>query len=264
MKTITISSKRNHWLKALMAFISCLLLITFPPSCQVDEAERNSKLDMDLLSSSELYKMDKPKPKPKQGRIIDIEKNVYKTVKIGDQWWMAENLKSTKYNDGRSIPNVIDNTEWINLTTEGYCWYDNDISNKVTYGTLYNWFSVRNGNLCPIGWHVPSDIEWLILINFLGGEDVAGGKLKETGTTLWIYPNSGATNKSGFTALPSGDRIGADGSIYNLGGYSIYWSSDEATFTLAINRVLVFDNTNFRIGYDNKTAGFSVRCIKNN
>jgi uncharacterized protein (TIGR02145 family) len=259
MKTITNYLKRTCFSKVAVAFLICLFSLTIP-SCQKDNADRAFSPDSYLKPSSDSHKKDKPKPK--YGRIIDVERNVYKTVQIGDQWWMAENLKSTKYNDRRAIPNIKDNTEWINLSTEAYCYYNNDISYKCTYGTLYNWYSVRNGSLCPTGWHVPSDMEWVTLINFLGGESVAGAKLKQTGTDLWLYPNSGATNESGFTALPSGDRIGADGSFYNLNGYAIYWTSDEATFSLAINRVLVFDDTNFRIGYDNKTAGFSVRCVK--
>jgi uncharacterized protein (TIGR02145 family) len=191
------------------------------------------------------------------------EDEVYKIVKIGTQIWMAENLKSTKYIDWSPILNVTNNTEWINLTTDAYCWYENNaFSYKAIYGALYNWYTVNTGKLCPSGWHVPSDDEWLTLIDFLGGESVAGGKLKEIGNTHWLPPNTDATNESGFTALPSGNRIGADGRFYNLGSFACFWSSDESSLTQAINRVLVCNETNFRIGYDNKTAGFSVRCLK--
>jgi len=197
--------------------------------------------------------------------VADSEGNKYKIIIIGNQVWMAENLKATKYNDGTSISLVTNNTAWINLTSPGYCWYNNDQStNKYTYGILYNWYTISTGKLCPTGWHVPTDAEWVTLITYLGGENIAGGKLKESGTTHWQSPNTGATNESGFTALPSGDRIGADGSFYNLNGYVIYWSSDQLSFTQAIDRVLVFNDTNFRTGYDNMTAGFSVRCIKDN
>jgi uncharacterized protein (TIGR02145 family) len=259
MKQIINFLKRAHLFRGTLAYLGCLFFLILS-SCEKSKPDQAYFNRMDKNPPSESLKKDKPK----HGKVTDIEKNIYKTVQIGGQWWMAENLKSTKYNDGSPIPEVTDNSDWINLTTEGYCWYDNDISNKKTFGALYNWFTVRNGNLCPKGWHIPSDMEWITLIDFLGGEGVAGGKLKETGTIHWIYPNSGATNESGFTALASGDRIGADGSFYNLYGYAIYWSSDEASYDLAINRVLVFDDTNFRIGYDNKTAGFSVRCIRNN
>ena len=197
--------------------------------------------------------------------IADFEGNIYNTTKIGNQIWMKENLKSTKLNDGTNILSGTDNPTWISLTIPAYCWYNNDATSyKNLYGALYNWFTVETGKLCPTGWHIPSDGEWFTLIDFLGGENVAGGILKETGNTHWTAPNTGATDEYGFSALPSGDRIGADGGFYNLGGYAIYWSSDQSSSTQAINRVLVFNDSNFRIGYDNKTAGFSVRCIKDN
>jgi uncharacterized protein (TIGR02145 family) len=195
--------------------------------------------------------------------ISDIEGNTYNTVNIGTQVWMKENLKVTKLNDGTSIPVETNNSAWISLTSPAYCWYNNDMtSNKNTYGALYNWFAVETGKLCPAGWHVPSDYEWYSLIDFLGGEGVAGGKLKESSNTHWTAPNTGATDEYGFKALPAGDRIGADGSFYNLGDYAIYWSSDPSSSTEAIDRVLVNNGTNFRIGYDNMTAGFSIRCVK--
>jgi uncharacterized protein (TIGR02145 family) len=113
-----------------------------------------------------------------------------------------------------------------------------------------------------MGWHVPSNEEWYALIFLLGGENIAGGKLKETGTSHWLSPNTGATNETGFNAVPSGGRIGVDGSFNNIGGYAIYWTPNPSSDTKAINRVLVFDNANLRIGFDNKFAGFSVRCVK--
>ena len=187
----------------------------------------------------------------------------YAVVLIGNQLWMAENLKATQYNDGSPIPQLTANQSWITTTDGAYCWYDNDEATyKQTYGALYNWYAVDTGILSPKGWHIPSNTEWLTLIDYLGGENIAGSKLKEAGTSHWLSPNTGATNESKFTALPAGDRIGADGTFYNIYGYAIFWSSDGPTETLGINRVLVFDDTNFRIGYDNKFAGFSVRCVK--
>ncbi|MBI5010148.1 MAG: fibrobacter succinogenes major paralogous domain-containing protein, partial [Bacteroidia bacterium] len=138
-------------------------------------------------------------------QVSDIDGNVYQTVTIGTQVWMKENLKTTKLNDGIALPNVIDNAAWAALTTTGYCWYNNDATTyKSTYGALYNWYAVNTGKLCPIGWHVPSDDEWTLLTTFRGGYSVAGGKLKETGTLHWTSPNTGATNETGFTALPGG------------------------------------------------------------
>ena len=151
------------------------------------------------------------------GTITDVDNNLYNTVKIGTQVWMAENLKTTKYNDGTSIPNVTDNTVWSALITGAYCDYNNTPSISTTYGRMYNGYSVDNNiatkvasnggkNVCPTGWHVPSNAEWITLTSYLGGESVAGGKLKETGTMHWLTPNSGATNESGFTALAGGRR----------------------------------------------------------
>lgn len=132
--------------------------------------------------------------------IADADGNTYKIIKIGDQVWTAENLRTTRYNDGTEIPLVTDYTAWTNLTTPAYAWTNNDIGNKSVYGALYNWFAVKTCKLCPSGWHVPTDAEWTILENHLGGISVAGGKMKETGTEHWFAPNTDATNESGFTA----------------------------------------------------------------
>lgn len=193
--------------------------------------------------------------------VTDIDGNVYHTVTIGSQIWTVENLKTTKLNDGSSIPNVTDNTAWIALITPGYCWYDNDISNKKDYGALYNWFAVNTGKLTPKGWHIPSDEEWQSLVNYLGGEDVAKGKLKEIGTIHWNSPNTNATNLSGFTALPGGsiEDIGFN-SLRNLGGW---WSSTENEGCGAWYYRLF--NTNSTLGMRDcyyRRTGFSVRCIK--
>jgi uncharacterized protein (TIGR02145 family) len=185
--------------------------------------------------------------------ISDIEGNVYHIVTIGTQVWMAENLKTTRYSNGTSIPLVTDNSAWGNLTTPGYCWYNNDEATyKNTYGALYNWYTINTGNLCPTGWHVPTDAEWTTLTTYLGGESVAGGKLKETGTAHWTSPNIGATNESGFTALPGGDRI-YDGTFYTIGSYGWWWSEGDAR--------RLRDGNVFRSNSD-KRDGFSVRCLR--
>lgn len=139
--------------------------------------------------------------------IIDIEGNVYQTVIIGTQVWMAENLRTTKYNDGSSIPLVTEAAAWDDLNSPGYCWYDNDsINYKDTYGALYNWNAINTGKLAPVGWHVATDADWTTLTTYLGGDSIAGGKLKEQGTSHWAIPNTGASNTSGFTGLPAGFR----------------------------------------------------------
>ncbi|HEY5141428.1 MAG TPA: fibrobacter succinogenes major paralogous domain-containing protein, partial [Methylococcales bacterium] len=184
-----------------------------------------------LLSSCK--KKDSSTSDPTTGTVTDHDGNVYKTVKIGQQWWMAENLKTITYNNGISIPLVTDSATWRNLTTPGYCWLSNDISYKNVYGALYNWYTVNTGKLAPTGWHVSSDAEWTILTDFLGGIGVAGGKLKAIGTIeaatgLWFAPNTDATNESGFSALPAGVRFD-DGHFYlDYMGHLGYWYSSTA------------------------------------
>jgi len=192
--------------------------------------------------------------------VVDIEGNTYSIVKIGDQLWMGENLKTTKYNDGISIPLEKNDIAWNNLSTTSFCWFDN---NKAmygdTYGALYNWHAVNTNKLCPIGWHVPTDEEWITLVDFLGGEDVAGGKLKETGTSHWNSPNEGADNSSGFTGLPGGSRSDL---FHSLGDGGRWWSStqfdDINAWALSVNYTYT---STFWYNYT-KSHGYSVRCIR--
>lgn len=195
-------------------------------------------------------------------QISDIDGNVYNIVNIGAQVWMKENLKTTKYKDGTAIPLVTNNTEWSALATPAYCWYNNDEATyKAVYGALYNWHTVNTGKLCPTGWHVPTDAEWTTLTTYLGGESVAGGKLKETGTIHWTTPNTGATNESGFTALPGGYRE-LDGSFKTINYNGNWWSSTEASTSHVWYRGL-YETTTVRSSHA-KGVGFSVRCIKDN
>jgi uncharacterized protein (TIGR02145 family) len=191
--------------------------------------------------------------------------NVYNAVTIGTQVWLKENLKTTKYNDGTSITLVTNDTEWSELTTPGYCWYNNDQSQfGITYGALYNWYTINTGKLCPAGWHVPTYGEWTILITYLGGGNVAGGKLKEAGTTHWSSPNTGAINDTGFTALPGGSRVIA-GPFIDIGKTGSWWSSSvsESVGTIALGMYTVFDQNYFGdFGGANKQWGFSVRCLR--
>jgi uncharacterized protein (TIGR02145 family) len=196
------------------------------------------------------------------GTITDIDNNAYKTIRIGNQMWMAENLKVTRFTDGTSIANVFDNNAWANLTGPGYCWYNNDFVNfKDTYGAIYNYYSVANGNLCPDGWHVPTDAEWSTLTTFLGGESIAGEKLKEAGTTHWTSPNTGATNETGFTSLPGGYRI-EGGNFYWIGIRGNWWTSTRDNYSWL--RSMFYNASNVeRAGYQDMTEGFSVRCLMN-
>lgn len=195
------------------------------------------------------------------GIVIDIDGNVYKTVTIGSQVWMAENLNTTKYNDGTAIPNVTDNTVWAAVAAGAYCWNNNDEAiYKATYGALYNWYAVNTGKLCPTGWHIPIDVEWTTLITYLGGRRVAGGKLKEEGTTHWETPNNGATNSSGFTSLPGGYRY-HDGTFFIVGYNAHWWSSTEVGTNDAWYTSMHYDRRNVISFFDDKTLGYSVRCV---
>ncbi|MDP3003129.1 MAG: fibrobacter succinogenes major paralogous domain-containing protein [Bacteroidales bacterium] len=196
--------------------------------------------------------------------VTDIDGNVYNTVTIGTQVWMKENLKTIKYNDGTAIPLVTDGAAWVALSTPGYCWYNNDAATyKATFGALYNWYTVNTGKLCPSGWHVPSDAELTTLTTYLGGEIVAGGKLKETGTTHWLSPNTGATNESGFTALPGSNRTEI-GTFYSFGYNGNWWSSTVYSTTDAWYRNMNYSYSDVYRNYYPKIHGFSVRCLRDN
>ncbi|MDD5530360.1 MAG: FISUMP domain-containing protein [bacterium] len=192
----------------------------------------------------------------------DADSNHYAVVQIGTQVWMAENLETTKYRDASSIPNVIDNTQWSNLTTGAYCHYNNDTNEGNIFGHLYNWYVVADShNMCPVGWHVPADSEWTILTDCLGGEVVAGGKLKENCTTFWQSPNTGATNESGFSALPGGYCCDSNGSFLDRGHYGYWWASTEYCGAYA-SRVLYYNYADaYRYG-NYERCGFSIRCVK--
>ncbi len=193
--------------------------------------------------------------------VTDIDGNVYDAITIGGQIWMKENLKTVRYNDGTTIPLQTDNTTWYNLTTAAYCFYNNDPTTyKDTYGALYNWYAVNTMKLCPTGWHVPANAEWTTLINFLGGVQLAGGKMKEVGTTHWNSPNTG-TNESGFTALPGGDREynGLFGWI-NIMGY--LWSTTEFGTTSGWQIMISYSSDNANQNYDYLSFGKSVRCLR--
>jgi len=194
---------------------------------------------------------------------VDYDGNVYDTVKIGTQVWLKQSLKTTHYSNGDPITLVTNNATWASLTTEAYCWYNNDYAAYgVTYGALYNWYAVSDSrNICPVGWHVPNDTEWNTLITYLGSN--SGGKMKETGITHWSAPNTGATNESGFNGLPSGFRQEADGSFGYVGYYFECWGSTESNASSANDHELYYNNTGVYSVSLSKRYGFVVRCIKN-
>jgi len=198
--------------------------------------------------------------------VTDADGNVYQTIKIGDQIWMQENLKTTKYNDGTPIPNGIENHAWLNLA-DSYCFHSNTLNNKNKYGALYNWKAVITGKLCPKGWHIPNDAEWTVLVNMLGGENNAGGKMKEImsddNVSSWTAPNVGATNESGFSARAVGHRE-PTGGFSSVGKDCFFWTSTEdvANKTWAWCRTLSNDNTTIGRFSISKASGVSVRCVK--
>ena len=175
---------------------------------------------------------------------------------------MVKNLEVTTYRNGDPIPQVTDPAAWGLLSTGAWCYYNNNSANGPVYGKLYNWYAVNDPRgLAPAGWHVPSDAEWTTLSTCLGGDLIAGGPMKEIGTTHWTPPNTGATNTSGFTGLPGGFR-GGRGSFYDVGNFGYWWSSTETSTTNAWNRTLYYNNGNINRLNDDKQDGFSVRCLR--
>jgi len=201
------------------------------------------------------------------GACIDIDGNVYETVQIGEQLWMAENLKVTHYNNEDEIAYPSDE-DWGSFNEGQYGVYDNDSSNAVIYGNLYNWYTVDDDRgVCPGGWHVPSDDEYTILTDYLGGESVAGGTLKDTGTIedgdgLWYSPNEGASNESGFTGLPAGYRYFNSGYYYSMGSSGYFWSSSEFNSSKSWFRALSYSSSNVHRDGTNKQRGLSIRCLQ--
>jgi uncharacterized protein (TIGR02145 family) len=204
------------------------------------------------------------------GTMTDQDGNTYRTIVIGSQTWMAENLRTTKYRNGEDIPEEKENSAWANLKTGVYC---NPVSIDsieivATYGRLYNWYAVSDSrNLAPLGWHVCTDDDLKVLIDYLGGSRVAGGKLKEAGTTHWSL-SIDATNETGFTALPAGYLN--PGSYINPGdffaiGYSLYgyyWSATEVNNNEASKWTLVYNGGSIWFYQNSKEYGCSVRCVK--
>ena len=181
-------------------------------------------------------------------------------VRIGTQIWMIKNLNVSRYRNGDPIPQVTDETQWANLMSGAWCYYNNESSKGIIYGKLYNWYAINDPRgLCPTGYHIPTDAEWTVLTTFLGGEVVAGGKMKAL--TSWFSPNNEATNSSGFTGLAGGCRndMGIFSGIYNNG---TWWSSSEYVPSYAYSRSLSFYYGNAYQYIYGKTNGFSVRCLK--
>jgi uncharacterized protein (TIGR02145 family) len=197
-----------------------------------------------------------------QGQTVtDSDGNIYTTIPIGKQVWFAENLKTTKFNDGSTITLIKDQFAWKNNKKPAYCWFNNDISNKDNYGALYNFHVVETGKICPKEWRVPSDADWNILISELGPEEMAGDKLKERGTIHWKGSYGTATDEYGFTALPAGFRL-TEGVFPVFGSsYAIWWSSTGRD-SHAWTRGVFFSTSKIYSGFEYMNSGYSIRCMK--
>jgi len=243
--------------RILSVTLVALLLSLMIYSCKKDEPNDATNGKTTAVFNSGL----------KYGTMTDQDGNVYKTITIGTQTWMAENLRTSKYRDGSAIPHITDKTAWGDIYTGAYCNINNTtkLDSIATFGRLYNWYAATDSrNIAPTGWHVPTESEWNTLIYYLGGFSVAGGKMKETGTTHWKTPNTGATNESGFTALPSGLRLGyIYGTFDNKGAFGVYLSStfNNVELQLLCPMASDWDKSVLRFAGD-KDEGFAVRLIK--
>ena len=198
------------------------------------------------------------------GAGVTFDGFTYSSIVLGNgQEWMKNNLRTNIYANGDPIPNVTDPTQWTNLTSGAWAHYGNFSQNEdMADGKLYNWYTVVDPrNLCPTGWHVPTDAEWTVLTDYLGGESVAGGKMKVTGTNLWTSPNTDATNESGFTGFPAGYLHELGGPFYDMGDLTFWWSSSEFN-NGAYCRLLQYDNGESQTSVRSKNSGLSVRCLK--
>ena len=236
----------RNWISR-SATIGVLLLLLI--SCKKDD-DNSANKDVVIFNPNLTY-----------DTVSDIDGNIYKTIKIGTQTWMAENLKTTRYNDGTEIPLLTNSSEW-SKNASGYCWYENNSAKyKNTYGALYKWNTINTGHLCPIGWHIPSDTEWLTLINYAGSEMVSGRSLKEANSVHWLCPEYGGDNLYGFTALPGGWRE-PEGSFRLIGIDGIFWTSSEKDVNDAYDRVIYSCYEDIPQDWAPKNYGFSVRCVK--
>ena len=194
--------------------------------------------------------------------VTDIDGNTYNTVLIGDQVWMSENLKTSRYRNGGSIPNVLGYTDWVALTTGAWSYYEHDVANNAILGKLYNWYTTLGDTLCPTGWHLPTDAEWTTLTDRLGGESVAGGKMKSIGTAYWDNPNIDATNSSGFSGLGGGYRNESQGDFDVIGVVGYFWSANEYSSSNGLGRALVNYLGEVFSFNSIKSFGASVRCLR--
>lgn len=198
------------------------------------------------------------------GAGVTFDGYAYSSIVLGNgQEWMSENLRTTVYANGDAIPNVIDANQWASLTTGGWAYYNNDSQWENPFGKLYNWYTVADSrNVCPAFWHVPSEAEWQLLSDYLGGNFVSGGKMKSIGTQNWLSPNTDATNESGFSGHPGGFRSNANGTFGNMTYNGYWWSTNDHGIDEAGVNFLDHSNAWRDFGSNPKRDGLSVRCVK--
>jgi uncharacterized protein (TIGR02145 family) len=243
--------------KIIFSFYVFLMILTLN-ACDkaVDDPNLNGKSGI-TFNSSLTY-----------GTMTDQDGNTYKTIQIGNQTWMAENLRTTKYNDGSAIANVTDIESWKTLTTGAYANVNNTAKadSILLFGRLYNWYALNTGKLAPTGWHVATYAEWNTLLTYLGGENIAGGKVKEVGTNNWKADNTGATNETGFTAIPAGycsyiDWTGRK-NFESIGMGAYFWEKGNAASQTSGSLYLFYNTAKLTRATTYKSSGLSVRCIK--
>lgn len=241
----------------IIIFLSCILINALS-GCKkepaiIDPLIDNSNTPKDIIFNSSLT----------YGTVSDIDGNVYKTIQIGTQTWMAENIKTTKFRNGDPIPCVVDNKNWAK-SSGAYCWYDNDPATyKANYGALYSWYAVLdNRKIAPAGWHIPNELDFGYLLTYLGDANFAGRKLKEVGLSHWKYEFVGSNNETGFTALPGGFRY--EYGFQNLRIYGTWWLDSESLYNWydAIAFNMSCEGGSLYKSPERKINGYSVRCIK--
>ena len=245
-----------------MNYVKSCLIITMLLGIGYSQCDANGDGDLDVLDV--VIEVDCILTDCWEGGPVceDIDGNVYETIQIGEQLWMAENLKVTHYQNGDEIPTNLDDSSWESANYGTVAVYDDQESNIDTYGRLYSWYAVvDNRGVCPENFHVPTDGEYILLTNYLGGNDIAGGKMKEAGFEHWYIPNTGATNESGFTGLPGGFR-NTTGSYDYMGEGGYFRSSSEYNSYRAWFHSLWYEDAVVYRGFEmNKNSGNSVRCV---
>lgn len=235
-------------------------LFAFAGTIFLSSCELNSDEDTNPTNNRSEAKFN---PALSYGTVTDVDGNIYKTIRIGEQTWMAENLRVTRYNDGSIIPEEKDNESWNHLRSGAFCSINHTLypDSLATYGRLYNWHSVNTGKLAPKGWHIPDYADWNVLLDHLGGKNTTGGKLKEAGFYHWNAPNEAADNFSGFTAIPAGIRNNTG--FVNTGNEVSYWcSNDDGTAMNAYYFFITTQTGNLNWSKKLQSEGLSIRCVK--